>query len=29
VADNVKLEVARGAVNRVLDKNDKLSADEA
>jgi preprotein translocase subunit YajC len=29
VADNVKIEVARGAVNRVLDKDEKVAAEEA
>lgn len=29
VADNVKLEIARGAVNRVLEKDEKVVAEQA
>lgn len=29
LADNVKVEILRGAVNRVLDKGEKVTADEA
>lgn len=28
VADGVKLEIARGAVQKIIDKNDKISVDD-
>ena len=28
IADNVKIEIARGAVNKVLDKGEKLGKDD-